>query len=155
MIASNSLIVYAFVVGSVADTTESPIASLAVGLALVPIVFILLAFLSRHPRAPTAVLYAMMFSLMIGVPLAAFDVVSALTLGFGAGGVVALAKLEDDSWPARSIAVVLVTVYIVVLLRYLVGAALLGSAVLPLATVGFADEVMERHAERLRRLGER
>jgi len=154
MVVANALIVYAFVAGSVADSAGNPVASLAIGLVLVPVVFIVLAFLSRHPRAPTAVLYAMMFSIMIGVPLAAFDVVSALTLGFGAGGVVALAKHEDDSWVARSIAVVLVTVYIVVLLRYLVGAALFGAAVLPLVAVGSADEIMERHAEWLRKLGE-
>jgi hypothetical protein len=154
MIVADSLIVYAFVAGSVENSTENPTAALAVGLVLVPVVFLLLAFLSRHPRAPNAVLYAMMLSLMIGVPLAAFDVVAALTLGFGAGGVVALARSEDDSWVARSIAVVLVTVYIVVLLRYQVAAALFGSAVLPLVAVGSADEVMERHAERLRRLGQ-
>ncbi len=108
MIVANSLIVYAFVAGSVEGSTENPTAALAVGLALVPVVFLVLAFLSRHPRAPNAVLYAMMLSLMIGVPLAAFDVVAALTLGFGAGGVVALARLEDDSWVVRSIAVVFV-----------------------------------------------
>lgn len=153
MLVANSLIVYAFVAGSV-EAAGSPVASLAVGLALVPVVFLLLAFMSRHPRAPTGVLYTMMFSLMIGVPLAAFDVVAALTLGFGAGGVVALARLEDDSWVARSIAVVLAAVYVIILLRYQVAAALLGSAVLPLVAVGSADEITERHAERLRRLGE-
>jgi len=47
---------------------------------------------------------------------------------------------------------VFVGVYIIVLLRYQVAAALFGSAVLPLVAVGSADEVMERRAERLRRL---
>jgi hypothetical protein len=154
MLVSNSLIVYAFVLGSAEEAGSSPIASLAIGLALVPIVFLLLAFISRHPRAPTGVLYAMLLSLMVGIPLAAFDVAAALTMGFGAGGAVALAKYEEDSWIARAIAVVVVTVYIVVLLRYQIGAALLATAILPLVAIGSADEVMEWRAARREHLDE-
>src|SRR5688500_12307904 len=44
---------------------------IAFGLALVPFVFIVLAFLSENPRAPGAVLKAMGLSLVIGIPVSA------------------------------------------------------------------------------------
>lgn len=154
MMIANALIVYAFVVGSAGSESESPFAALALGLGFVPVVFIVVAFVSKHRRAPTAVLYAMLLSLTVGLPLAALDVVTALTAGFAAGGAVTLAWSDDDSWIARGIAVILVTVYNGILTRQIVEAGILGAAVLPLVVVGVADEITERHAQRLRELGE-
>jgi hypothetical protein len=154
MMIAEALIVYAFVLGSAGTGSESPLAALALGLALVPAVFVLVAFVSKHDRAPTAVIYAMLLSLLVGLPLAAIDVVTALAAGFGVGGAVTLVWSEDDSWVGRGLAVVLVAVYVGVLTRFIVEAGILAAAILPLVAVGVADEIAERHAERLRRLGQ-
>ena len=44
----------------------NPAAALAFGLALIPFVFIVLAFMSEHPRAPAAVFQAMVLALLVG-----------------------------------------------------------------------------------------
>jgi len=152
MVVANGFIVFAFVAGSDPATSDGAVAALAVGMALAPVVFVVLAFGSHHPRAPTGVLYAMGLSLMIGLPLAAIDVVTALAAAFGIGGAVALARGSDDSLVARIVAAILVTVYVAALLRIVVEAGVFGGAVLPLVTIGVADEIMERHAERVRRV---
>jgi len=151
MAFSQGLVVYAFVVGSDPAIGEAPLAALALGLALVPVVFLVVAFGSRHPRAPTAVLHAMGVALLVGLPLAAVDVVTGLMAGFGAGGAIALAQEEDDSLVARFVAIGFMTLYVAVLLRWLVEAGVFGGAVLPLVTVAAADEIMERRARDLRR----
>ena len=46
-------------------------AAVAVGLALIPFVFVVLAFSSQHPRAPAAVVKAMWVSLLVGIPVSA------------------------------------------------------------------------------------
>ena len=59
---------------------------IAFGLALIPFVFVALAFMSEHPRAPTAVLKAMGLALPIGVMVSALagDGVSGIVAGVGA-----------------------------------------------------------------------
>ena len=120
------------------------------GLGVTPLVFLVLAFLSRNPRAPTASLAAM------GLSVGLASIVLGLAAGFGAGTVVALRR-EPDQHPlkARWIAVAAASAYLLVLLglsTLLDGAgefAMMSGAFIPLAVVGIADEVSasKREAE--------
>ena len=75
----------------------APGPAIALGLALIPFVFIVLAFMSEHPRAPAAVVKAMALTLLVGIPVAAVagDAVTGLVAGVGAGGIVAL-RADDE-----------------------------------------------------------
>ncbi|MEW6059780.1 MAG: hypothetical protein AB1551_06535 [Actinomycetota bacterium] len=125
---------------------------IAFGLALVPFVFVALAFLSEHPRAPGAVLKAMGLSLVVGVPVSAIagDAVTGLVAGLGAGGVAALRADADNGWRARALAVLVVTVCVFLLVRMVPEAALLLTPALPFTGVGVADHLSERRADRER-----
>ncbi len=125
-------------------------ALLAFGLALIPFVFIVLAFLSEHPRAPGAVLKAMGLSLLVGIPVSALagDAVTGLVAGIGAGGTSALRKDDPDDWKPRALAVALATVYTFVTLLTVVEAGILLSPVLPFTSLGVADHLAERRRER-------
>ncbi|MGH9111614.1 MAG: hypothetical protein ACRDZN_04850, partial [Acidimicrobiales bacterium] len=92
---------------SASDGSPDTAAALAFGLALVPFVFIALAFLSEHPRAPRAVLRAMGWSLLVGIPAFALagDAVTGIVAGVGAGGISALRMDEPQNWRARALGV--------------------------------------------------
>lgn len=128
----------------------NPAAALALGLALIPFVFIALAFLSEHPRAPGAVLKAMGLSLLVGTVVSALaaDGVTGIVAGVGAGGVVALRSDEPHNWRARAIAVIFATLYTFVLVRTLGAVALLPAPILPFTGIGVADHLSERRRER-------
>jgi hypothetical protein len=123
---------------------------LAFGLSLVPFVFITLAFLSEHPRAPGAVLRAMGLSLLVGIPVSALaaDAVTGLVAGIGAGGATALRKDDPADWKARALAVGLATVYTFVTLRTVPDAAVLLAPALPFTSIGVADHLAEWRRER-------
>src|SRR5688500_15575079 len=61
----------------------NPGAAIAFGLAVIPFVFIVLAFLSEHPRAPGAVLRAMGLALLVGISVSAVarDAVTGIVAG--------------------------------------------------------------------------
>jgi hypothetical protein len=128
----------------------NPGAAIALGLALIPFVFVLLAFLSEHPRAPGAVLKAMGLALLVGIPVSALagDAVTGIVAGVGAGGTVALRADLAHSWKARAIAVLLASVYTFVLVRAAGPVALLPAPILPFTGIGIADHLSERKAER-------
>lgn len=123
---------------------------IALGLSLIPFIFIVLAFLSEHPRAPTAVVKAMALTLMVGIPVSAVaaDAVTGLVAGIGAGGI---AALRSDRWHRtrdRAIAVALACLYAFVLVRVAGPAMLLMGPILPFTAIGVADHISERRAER-------
>jgi hypothetical protein len=123
---------------------------IAFGLSLVPFVFIALAFLSEHPRAPGAVLRAMGLAILVGIPVSALaaDAVTGIVAGIGAGGVAALRADADHNWRARAIAVLIVTAYEFVMLRTAGDVALLVAPILPFTSIGVADHLSERRRER-------
>ncbi|HEX9123054.1 MAG TPA: hypothetical protein VF984_06795 [Actinomycetota bacterium] len=125
-------------------------AFIAFGLALVPFVFLVLAFLSEHPRAPGAVIKAMTLSLVVGIPVSALaaDAVTGLVAGVGAGGIVALRSDLGHNAKARAIAVLAASAYIFVLVRTAGDAALILAPVLPFTSIGVADHLSERRRER-------
>jgi len=125
---------------------------IAFGLALIPFVFVALAFMSEHPRAPTAVLKAMGLALPIGVMVSALagDGVSGIVAGVGAGGVAALRRDPDDELRPRVLAVVVATAYTFVLARAAGGLVLLPAPIFPFTAIGVADHLAERSRERAR-----
>ncbi|MFA9430904.1 hypothetical protein [Egicoccus sp. AB-alg2] len=120
-----------------------PVELLLFGLAFVPASFLVLAFTSRHRRAPGAVLRAMGLFLLVGLPVALLNPVVGLVAGFGAGGIATLRAPSDSRLRPRAIAVAAASVYALALLT--VGPdelfALLSAAALPFAVVGIADEI--------------
>ena len=132
------------------DATAS--AALAFGLAVVPFVYIALAFLSGHPRAPGAVIKAMTLFLIVGIVVSAIaaDAVSGVVAGAGAGGIVALRADLVHEWKHRAAAVAFATVYAFALARLLPAAVLTAGPAFPLTAIGMADFWSERRAERSR-----
>jgi hypothetical protein len=135
---------------SAASPSEEPLpnpgASLAFGLAIIPFVFVVLAFMSEHPRAPGAVVRAMGLSLLMGVTVSALaaDAVTGIVAGVGAGGIVALRADPDHNWRARALAVAFAVVYTFVLVRVASSLALLPAPIFPFTAIGIADHLSER-----------
>ena len=145
------LIAFASDDSDVSDATAS--GALAFGLAVVPFVFIVLAFMSGHPRAPGAVVRAMGLFLLVGILVSAVaaDAVSGVVAGVGAGGVVALRADLPHDWKHRAAAVTFAAAYAFLLARTVPGAVLAAGPVFPLTAIGMADHWSER---RLRTLAE-
>lgn len=122
----------------------------AFGLCLLPFVFMALAFLSDHPRAPAAVVKAMGLALAVGIPVSALaaDAVTGLVAAVGAGGVAALRSDDAHTWRARATAVGVASVYAFVMLRVASEPTLLVAPALPLTAIGIADHLYERRKER-------
>lgn len=143
--------VLAGVVAVSSDDPQAPAPGplIAFGLALVPFVFVVLAFLSEHPRAPGAVVRAMALSLLVGIPISAIapDAVTGFVAGIGAGGIAALRADPVHSWRARAAAVSGVTLF-VFLLVMVSDVALLLAPALPFTSIGVADHLVERRGER-------
>jgi len=125
-------------------------AALALGLALVPFVFIVLAFMTGRLGAPGAVLAAMGLSVLVGVPVAALagDAVTGIVAGVGAGAVIALRADAAHNWRARALAVVAASLYTFTLVRTAGAFALLPAPVLPLTGIGVADHLSEWRRDR-------
>jgi hypothetical protein len=136
-------------VGSDDPRAPTPAPLIAFGLALVPFVYIVLAFLSEHPRAPGAVVRAMVLSLLVGIPISALapDAVTGFVAGLGAGGIAALRADPIHSWKARAAAVAVTTLFVFLLVRVSDVALLLAPA-LPFTSLGVADQIVERRQER-------
>jgi hypothetical protein len=139
-------------VSAASETDAGPNAgaALALGLASIPFVFIALAFLSEHPRAPGAVVRAMGLAVIVGIPISALasDAVTGIVAGVGAGGVVALRSDLPHSTKARVIAVLVAAAYTFVLVRLAGAIVLLPAPIFPLTAIGIADHLSERKWER-------
>jgi hypothetical protein len=140
-------IVIGFVAGS-SDARNAPAAApfVAFGLAIIPFVFVALAFLSEHPRAPGAVVKALVISVVIGIPLSAIagDAITGLVAGLGAGGAVALRADAVHSARWRAAAVLVSAAYVFLTLRLAPEATLVVAPVLPFTSLGVADHLRER-----------
>ena len=123
--------------------------SIAFGLAVIPFVFIALAFFSEHPRWPGAVLRAMGLSLVVAIPVSALaaDAVTGFVAGIGAGGIAAMRMDLGHTWNSRALAILVVTAFTFVALRTVGAAALVLAPILPFTALGVADHLSERKAE--------
>jgi hypothetical protein len=128
----------------------NPAAAIAFGLALIPFVFIVLAFGSGRPRAPGAVVKAMVVCLLVGIPVSALarDGVTGIVAGVGAGGILALREDLAHNWRSRALGVIVATMYTFVLVRLLGELVLLPAPVFPFTSIGIADHLSERRRER-------
>jgi hypothetical protein len=128
------------------DAAPNPGAALALGLALIPFVFIVLSFVSQHQRAPGAVLKAMGLTLLVGVLVSvlAGDGVTGIVAGVGAGGIVALRSDLAHSWTIRAAAVAMATAYTYILVHVGGSMALLPAPTLPFTGLGIADHIAEK-----------
>ena len=139
--------IVASVIGAEQEATSG---GLWLGLGITPMVFLVLAFVSRNPRAPGATGRAMGLFLLLALSLGLINIVVGLAAGFGAGAAAALRREPElHGLRARVIAVIGVSVYLIVL-QLLAGFAdglgqfaFMSGAVVPLAVVGLADEVSE------------
>jgi hypothetical protein len=123
----------------------NPGAALALGLASIPFVFIVLAFLSEHPKAPAAVLKSMGLALVVGIPVSALaaDALTGVVTGVGAGAVVALRSEESHSFKARALAILFTGVVTFLLVRLVGEIALIPTPILPFMAIGVADHLSE------------
>jgi hypothetical protein len=127
-----------------------PAPAIAFGLAVIPFVFVVLAFASEHPRPSSAVLRAMGLTLLVGIPVSAIaqDAVTGIVAGVGAGGIAALRRDPDSTTRSRVLAVVVAAAYTFVLVRLAGGIVLLPAPIFPFTSIGVADHLAERAAER-------
>lgn len=129
------------------DGADGPAAGAAIafGLALLPFVFIVLAFASEHPRAPGAVVRAMGLCLLVGiiVSAAAADAVTGLVAGVGAGGTVSLRADLAHGWRMRAGAVAVAATYTFVLARVAGPVVLVAAPIFPFTGIGLADHLAE------------
>jgi hypothetical protein len=134
------------------DETTGPnqAAALAFGLALIPFVYIVVAFMSQQARPPSAVLRAMGLTLLVGIPVSALagDAVTGIVAGVGAGGIAALRKDDPHSSRSRALAVAMAAAYTLVLVRTAGPIVLVSAPVFPLTAIGLADHLAERKLER-------
>jgi hypothetical protein len=124
--------------------------AIAVGLALVPLVFAVLARTSEHHRPRSAVAKAVGLSLLVGIPASAVaaDAVTGIVAGVGAGGICALRADMAHNWRARALAIIAASVYTFVMVRVAGAIVLLTAPAFPFTALGIADILSERKRER-------
>lgn len=142
--------VLAGVVSAASDEGGGPVPGplIAFGLCLVPFLYIALAVVSQHPRAPGAVVRAMALTLLVGVPVSAVtaDAVTGMVAGIGAGGIAAIRADQLRAWRMRALVVAAASAFVFLAVRTAPVAAILVAPCLPLTVVGLADHLAERRA---------
>lgn len=115
--------------------------ALGFGLGVMPIVFIVVAFVSRHRQAPTAVLKAMVLFVVVGGPLfVVIDPMLGTVAGYAAGGVVALRQdFGPRATQARIVAVIAVIVAVLLLMGIFAPLAAAVGALSPFLALAYAD----------------
>jgi hypothetical protein len=137
--------------GLVADQSgakggPNPAAAMALGVVVIPFVFIVLAVLSGRAGWPGAVAKAMGMAALVGIPVSAIagDAITGIVAAVGAGGCIALRRDLPHSLRTRAYAVGFAALYTFALVRSVSLLALLPAPVLPLTAIGLADHVSER-----------
>jgi hypothetical protein len=127
-----------------------PALAIALGLSLIPFVYMALAFASEHPRAPGATVRAMGMCLVVGIPVSALagDAVTGLVAGIGSGGAVALRRDDVHDVRTRAWSVVVGAGYTFLLARVAGPVVLLAAPVFPFTGLGLADHYAEWRALR-------
>jgi hypothetical protein len=142
--------------GAVASQSDGPVAAgpaFALGFSLVPIVFVLVAFVSGAGRAPVAALKAMGLWLLIALPVGLINPVTGLCAGFTAGAAVTLRHSEFHQRGARAWAVLIAASYVTVLVLTFTQAGIFAGAVTPLLAIKAADIYSERRNSPVERSG--
>lgn len=112
-----------------------------IALAIAPLVFIAVAFISGNPQAPRRVLHSIGLLLVIGLVLGLISPIIGAAAGFGVGIALCLHPVDVEGWLRRRlIGVALALAYMFALLLFIPAAGLIAGAVVPGLMVGFADE---------------
>lgn len=127
------------------DTIDDSLrtAAFGVGLIIVPFVFLVLAFGSRHPRAPGAVLRSLGVWVLVGVVISARSIVLGLVVGFGLAGMLSLRTDHPGAQRARLWALLFAVLYVVMLIVVAPGIGLFAAGTVPLIALGFADQYLD------------
>lgn len=114
---------------------------LAIALAIAPIGFIVVGFVSKNPNAPRRVLWSMGLFLVVGLALGYLNPLLGAAGGFGAGVALTLDMPEfPNQLRRRFLGVTFAVAYMFLLLVAATPAGVLTGAILPALMVGFADE---------------
>ena len=98
-----------------------------------------MAFLSRHPRAPSAILKALGVWVAVTLTAGLASVVLGLMLGFGTAGVFALRAEEWHRYSIRFTALAIATVYTILLLAAVPALGVFTAGLIPFAALGLGD----------------
>lgn len=114
---------------------------LGIALAIAPLVFVVVGFVSLNPSAPRLILISMGLLIALALSVGLIAPVLGASAGFGVGVALCL-RLPDipDQMRRRLIAVGLAVVYTMLLLFVAPPAGVLTGAIVPTVMVGFADE---------------
>ncbi|HKZ19110.1 MAG TPA: hypothetical protein VJQ57_03270 [Acidimicrobiia bacterium] len=125
--------------GSAEPTLDAGLVGIA--LAVAPLVFVVVGFVSRNADAPRRILLAMGLLIGLGLAIGLIAPVLGAAAGFGVGVAICL-RIPDiaDQMRRRLIAVGLATLYTMILLFIAPSAGVTTGAVVPILVVGFADE---------------
>jgi hypothetical protein len=111
-----------------------------ISLLIAPLVFLLVAFLSRNPR-PKLVLWAMLLLVLLALPIGLLSPILGASAGFGVGIALVLHQPDVPGVMKRRIWAVFFSVaYTFFLLIVATPAGVFTGAVLPPILVGLADE---------------
>ncbi|MDH3462113.1 MAG: hypothetical protein OEM32_00615 [Acidimicrobiia bacterium] len=136
------------VVASQSDEVEAGGPAFAVGFALVPIVFVIVALGSGRVGAAGSVLKGMGLWLLIALPVGLINPVTGLCAGFTAAGAVTVHREERIPFRPRLAAVVMAAGYVTLLLFLLPQAGIFAGAVTPLLAIRGADLWSEREEQK-------
>ncbi|HJU82286.1 MAG TPA: hypothetical protein VJ796_11155 [Acidimicrobiia bacterium] len=125
--------------GATEPTLDAGLVGIA--LAVAPLVFVVVGFVSRNADAPRRILLAMGLLIGLGLAIGLIAPVLGAAAGFGVGVAICL-RMPDipDQMRRRLIAVSLATLYTMTLLFIAPSAGVTTGAVVPILVVGFADE---------------
>lgn len=145
MVAFWSLLAGMVALGSDDAGGPAPGPAIAIGLALVPVSFAVLARLSGIARPRRAVVQAVGLFLAIGIPVSALaaDAVTGFVAAAGAGAIYALRAEDQHNRGARALAIVVAAVYSFVLVRTAGAFALVFVPIFPFTGIGVADHIAE------------
>lgn len=114
---------------------------LAIALAIAPVGFVVVGFISKNPSAPRRILWSMGLFLVVGLTLGWLAPVLGVAAGFGAGVALTLNMPEfPNQLRRRFLGVAFAIAYMFLLLVLATPAGVLTGAILPPLMVGFADE---------------
>ncbi len=120
---------------------------IGIAFGLVPGVFGITAGVSNHEHSIRATLVATALWVVVGLPIAIFDLPTGLVAGFGAGGIVAFHRSPRHSLRYRMVAVVICVAYTFIVQRISPAAGLMVGSVSPLFAIAGADALREREVE--------
>ena len=120
---------------------------IGIAFGLVPVVFFAAATVSNQERSIRTSLLATLLWVVIGTPIAFFDLPTALVAGFGAGGIVALRHVPGGTLIYRVVVVAICVVWVFAVQRISPAAGLMVGAILPFVALTIADLVQERREE--------